>query len=39
MGEIIKDMRMSQKGGRKRIMGLLREGRLKYSDKEGKIVK
>ncbi|MFO8002313.1 MAG: hypothetical protein R6U46_13820 [Marinilabilia sp.] len=39
MGEIIKDMRMSQHGGRKRIMGLLREGRLKYMKGSGKIVK
>ena len=30
MGEIIKDMRMSQSGGQKRIMDLLQEGYLKY---------
>lgn len=39
MGQIIMDMRMSESGGRKRIMGLLSTGRLKYSDKNAQIVK
>jgi predicted DNA-binding transcriptional regulator len=39
MGEIIKDMKMSESGGRKRIMGLLSDGRLRYSQKNGQIVK
>ncbi len=39
MGEIIKDMRMSQSGGRQHIMGLLSSGKLKYSKNSSKITK
>jgi predicted DNA-binding transcriptional regulator len=39
MGEIIKDMRMSQFGGQKRIMDLLQEGYLKYKKGSAKIVR
>jgi predicted HTH transcriptional regulator len=39
MGEIIKDMRMSQSEGSKRIMKLLNNDKLKYSGQDAKIVK
>jgi hypothetical protein len=39
MGEIIKYMKMSPNGGGKYIMGLLNEGRLKYSKDSPRIVK
>ena len=39
MGEIIKDMRMSQAEGQKRIIDLLHAGRLKYKKGSSKIVK
>ncbi|MGM0376147.1 MAG: hypothetical protein ACQEQ0_05195 [Bacteroidota bacterium] len=39
MGEIIKDMRMSQSEGQKRIIDLLHAGRLKYKKGSNKIVK